>query len=101
MRARFAVVLFTALVCFGAISCGRDNSVSPAGSTRSGKLAASGLAGSGNATGANTGIQGKTATGAGAGALGGVRGNSSNTGTNEDARNSQKAHASSGASQRP
>jgi hypothetical protein len=93
-------VLLTALSISSA-SCGRDNRVSPDSSTPAGQQPGSGLGSGGNQTGANTGVQGKTATGAGAGAVGGVRGKAGDTGTNEDARDSQKTHGGAGANQRP
>jgi hypothetical protein len=89
------------LLSFLTVECGRDNRNSPSSSTPAGQQPTSGLGNGGNKTGANTGVQGKTATGAGAGAVGGVRGSASNTGTKEDARDSRKANGSGGASQRP
>jgi hypothetical protein len=93
----FPSLLLLAALSFFTLECGRDNSNSPASSTPAGQQPASGLGNGGNQTGANTGVQGKTATGAGAGAVGGVRGSASNTGTNEDARDSRKANGSGGA----
>jgi hypothetical protein len=81
--------------------CGRDNRVSQDSSSPAGQQPGSGLGSGGNRTGANTGVQGKTATGAGAGAVGGVRGKAGDTGTNEDARDSEKTHGDTGARQRP
>jgi hypothetical protein len=83
-----------------AASCGRDNRTSQDSSSPAGQQPGSGLGSGGNKTGATTGVQRKTATGAGAGAVGGVRGKAGDTGTNEDARDSQKTHGG-GASQRP
>src|SRR5579884_852898 len=80
-------------------SCGRDNRTSQDSSSPAGQQPGSGLGSGGNQTGANTGVQGKTATGAGAGAVGGVRGKAGDTGTNEDARDSRKTHGG-GAGQR-
>ena len=98
----FAVtaLILTAL-SISTLSCGRDNRVSQDSSTPAGQQPGSGLGSGGNKTGANTGVQGKTATGAGAGAVGGVRGKAGDTGTDEDARDSRKTHGSGGASQRP
>jgi len=100
-----AMTTFPAALCLALIltagSCGRDNRNSRDSSTPAGQQPGSGLGSGGNQTGANTGVQGKTATGAGAGAVGGVRGKAGDTGTNEDARDSQKTHGSSGARQRP
>ena len=101
----FGMAVFPAALCVAlrlpAASCGRDNRNSRDSSTPAGQQPGSGLGSGGNLTGANTGVQGKTATGAGAGAVGGVRGKAGDTGTNEDARDSQKTHGSSGARQRP
>lgn len=96
-----AVTALFLVLCMMSASCGRDNRTSQDSSTPAGEQPGSGLGSGGNQTGANTGVQGKTATGAGAGAVGGVRGNAGDTGTNEDARDSEKTHGSGGASQRP
>jgi len=99
----FVMTVFPAALCVAlalpAVSCGRDNRNSRDSSTPAGQEPGSGLGSGGNQTGANTGVQGKTATGAGA--VGGVRGKAGDTGTNEDARDSQKTHGSGGARQRP
>jgi hypothetical protein len=92
--------LFLTALCMTS-GCGRDNRTSQDSSSPAGQQPGSGLGSGGNQTGANTGVQGKTATGAGAGAVGGVRGKAGDTGTNEDARDSQKTHGSNGARQRP
>jgi hypothetical protein len=99
MKAIATALLVTAL-CISNALCGRDNRVSQDSSSPAGQQPGSGL-GAGNQTGANTGVQGKTATGAGAGAVGGVRGKSGDTGKNEDARDSEKKNAGAGAKQRP
>jgi hypothetical protein len=100
MRTFLSLILLVSL-SFLTVECGRDNGNSPGSSTPAGQQPASGLGNGGNQTGANTGVQGKTATGAGAGAVGGVRGSASNTGTKEDARDSRKTNGSGGAGQRP
>lgn len=101
----FVMTVFAAALCatltLPVASCGRDNRNSRDSSTPAGQEPGSGLGSGGNQTGANTGVQGKTATGAGAGAVGGVRGKAGDTGTNEDARDSQNTQGSSEARQRP
>jgi hypothetical protein len=101
MRTFFLSLTLLAALSISTVECGRNNDNSRGSSTPAGRQPASGLGNGGNQSGANTGVQGKTATGAGAGAVGGVRGSASNTGTNEDARDSRKANGSGGASQRP
>ena len=101
----FVMTVFPAALCVAlalpTASCGRDNRNSRDSSTPAGQEPGSGLGSGGNQTGANTGLEGKTATGAGAGAVGGVRGKAGDTGTNENARDSQKTHGSGGARKRP